>query len=181
MNTLSRTLAILFLITTGTICAAQSTKIPFKQIERNAAADQSNLLLASNADVSSSDAPVSGPFTGNSAASTSSSSVYSLRPTYKRERVFDRKFFLVNGLHLGLAALDVGLTQHCIAAQRCIEGNPLMPSSLGGQVAVDAALVTSSAFISFYLKKQNSKMWWFSPSIGIGAHAVGAASGFRNY
>jgi hypothetical protein len=181
MNTSSRTLAILFLIAAGAMCTAQNTKIPFKQIERSAVAAQSNLLLASNANVSSSDAPVIGPAANYSAASASSSSVNLLQPTYKKERVLDRNFFLVNGLHLGLAALDVALTQHCIAADRCEEGNPLMPSSLGGQLAVDAALVTSSAFISFHLKKQRSKMWWFSPSIGIGAHAVGAVSGFRYF
>ena len=165
MKILSRTPVCLFLIASGAICVAQNTTIPFKQIERSAVADQSRMLLASNANESSSDAPVSGVVAEYPAASTASSSVYMLQPTYKKDRVLDKKFFLVNGLHLGLAALDIGLTQHCIAAHRCREGNPLMPSSLGGQLAVDTVLVTSSTFISFHLKKQYSKMWWFSPSI----------------
>ncbi len=180
MKSLFRRLASLMMIATGTMCAAQSATIPFRQIERGAAT-QRNVLVASNADVSSSDAPKFGPVADYSVAPASSGSAYVLRPVYKKERVLDTKFFLVNGLHLGMAALDVALTQHCIAAERCREGNPLMPSSLGGQLAVDGALVTSSALISFHLKKQNSKMWWFSPTIGIGAHAVGAVSGLMNY
>ncbi len=180
MKTLSKTLASLMMIATGAMCAAQSATIPFRQIERGAA-PQRNLLVAATANVSSSEAPVVGLVAEYSAALVPSSSAYVLRPTYQKDRVLDKKFFLVNGLHLGLAALDIGLTQHCIAAHRCREGNPHMPSSLSGQLAVDAALVTSSTFISFHLKKQNSKMWWFSPTIGIGAHAAGAASGFMNF
>ena len=47
----------------------------------------------------------------------------------------------LNGLHLGLAVLDVELTQHCIANHHCVEGNPLMPSSHAGQLGMNLALV----------------------------------------
>ncbi len=43
---------------------------------------------------------------------------------------------LVNGLQLGMMIFDVEMTQHCIADHHCQEGNPLMPSSHAGQLAV---------------------------------------------
>lgn len=156
----------------GVVCPAQSAAVPFKQIERET-------IVSSRLNVPSGESAMNGPIAEYLSASASSSSAY-MRPTYKRERTLDTKFFLVNGLHLGLAALDIGLTQHCIAEHRCREGNPLMPSSLGGQLALDAAFVSSSTFISFRLKKQNSKQWWFSPAVGIGAHTAGAVTGLLN-
>lgn len=91
-----------------------------------------------------------------------------------------RGFFLLNGLHLGLAVLDVEMTQHCLANHHCVEGNPLMPSSHAGQLGINFALVGYGTFISYRLKKQGSKLWVLSPAAGIAAHAVGVASGIEN-
>jgi hypothetical protein len=150
---------------------AQDTTIPLRQIERDA-------HLTANLLVPSDEAAINHSIEAYPMPTAASGFFYS-QPTYKRPRILDSKYFLLNGLHLGLAALDVGLTQHCIATHRCREGNPLMPSSLAGQVSVDSALVGTSAFISYSLKKHESKLWWFSPAVGIGGHAVGAASGLR--
>jgi hypothetical protein len=152
------------------VCSAQSPAIPFKQIERNAG-QSVNLQVLSGEDA------INDPIEAYPASRVSSSFVYS-RPTYNKPRILDSKFFLLNGLHLGLAALDIGLTQRCIAAHHCREGNPLMPSSLAGQMGVDSALFGSSVFISYQLKKLDSKLWWFSPAMGIGGHAAGAVTGF---
>ena len=98
----------------------------------------------------------------------------------KGPRTLGFSFFLVNGLHLGMAAFDVGMTQHCIANHHCREGNPLMPSSLAGQLGVDSAFVGFSVYSGYELKKQDSKVWWLSPAIGIVAHTAGVATGFIN-
>lgn len=94
-------------------------------------------------------------------------------------RVADSKFFLLNGLHLGMAVFDVEMTQRCIASHRCHEANPLMPSSRAGQFSVNFALVGSGAWASYWLKK-HKKLWWLPPSTGIVAHSLGVATGFEH-
>jgi hypothetical protein len=151
------------------VSSAQNITVPLRQIEHDA--QQANLLLPSD------ESAINRSIEAYPMSSPGSSVVYA-QPAYKKTRVLDSKFFLVNGLHLGFAALDVGLTQHCIATHRCREGNPLMPSSLAGQTAVGSALIGASTFISYRLKKQDRKWWWFSPAVGIGSHAAGAVTGF---
>lgn len=153
-------------------CAAQKTPIPFKQIERNA-------QLSARGEVPPSVALVGRAADPAAAVPATSESV--VAPTiYKAPRTLSAGFFLMNGLHLGLAMLDVGLTQHCIADGHCREGNPIMPSSLAGQVAVDSAWVGWGTLISYKLKRNESRAWWVTPAIGIAAHTAGAASGFVN-
>lgn len=156
----------------GTLVFAQQTSIPFRQLEKSAPLSASLSAPESISSMSGSSSSASDP--GLTAAASY------VRPTYKRERVVDSKFLLVNGLHLGLAALDIGLTQRCIASGHCREGNPVMPSSLGGQAAVGSAIVGYGFFVSYKMKKHDSRVWWLSPVVGIGAHSVGAATGFIN-
>ncbi len=172
MNKLCRNLLCLSLVVSGLNCLAQNTRVPFKQIERDA-------QLIANLNTSDREEALSHSSEGYSVPSASASSSY-MRPSYKQPRVLDSKYLLINGLHLGMAALDIGLTQHCIANHHCREGNPLMPSSLAGQVGVDAALVGSGAFMSFRLKKEDSKLWWLSPVVGMSAHTAGVLSGLIN-
>jgi hypothetical protein len=80
-----------------------------------------------------------------------------------------------------MAVFDVGMTQHCIADHHCREGNPLMPSSLAGQLSVDFAYVGYGTFVSYRLKKHRNRLWLLSPAVGIAAHAVGVESGFAHY
>jgi hypothetical protein len=154
-------------------CAAQNAAIPFKQIERDAQ------LSARLNTPSGNDSGESRSFEMPAEISSSSGAAFA-RPVYKRERTLSTSFFLMNGLHLGAAMLDVGMTQHCLADHHCREGNPMMPSSLSGQLSVDFGMVGFGTFISYKLKKQESKVWWLSPMMGIAAHAAGAASGFIN-
>jgi len=105
--------------------------------------------------------------------------IRSVAPVAER-RVLDRKYFLLNGLHLAMGLLDVGLTQHCIADHQCSEGNPLMPSSLVGQLSVNFAYVGYAAYFSYNLKKRHSRLWWISPSAGIATHAVGVTTGLMH-
>lgn len=153
-------------------CSAQNPTIPFKQIERNA-------QLSARTEMAPSVALVGRP--AEPAVTTPAASEAVFAPTvYKPPRTLSTGFFLMNGLHLGLAMLDVGLTQHCIANGHCREGNPIMPSSLVGQVAVDSAWVGWGTVISYKLKRDDSRAWWLTPAIGIAAHTAGAASGLVN-
>lgn len=92
-------------------------------------------------------------------------------------RIVDAKYLLVNGLHLGLAIADTEMTQHCIAEQRCREGNPLMPSSHAGQLAVDLGFVAYGSAMSYWLKKHKSTLWWLPAAGGAAAHTAGLATG----
>lgn len=173
MNTRCGSL-LCFVIAMGSIaCSAQDARIPFRQIERDA-------QLSASAAVPANEAAVNHSYEISSGSSTSASFVLA-PPVYRPPRTLTRSFFLINGLHLGMAAFDVGLTQHCLADHHCREGNPLMPSSLAGQLSIDLAFVSSGTIISYKLKKQESAAWWFSPVIGVIAHTAGVASGFVNY
>ncbi|HZD47145.1 MAG TPA: hypothetical protein VE178_00245, partial [Silvibacterium sp.] len=93
-------------------------------------------------------------------------------------RTADAKFFLLNGLYLGMAVFDVEMTQRCIAAQHCRELNPLMPSSHAGQLTINFALVAGVSTASYWLKKHSSAVWWLPPVAGTAAHSAGVATGF---
>jgi hypothetical protein len=94
--------------------------------------------------------------------------------------IADSKFFIMNGIHLGMAVFDVEMTQHCIASHRCREANPVMPSSQVGQLSVNFALVAYSSGVSYWLKRRKSKLWWLPPSAGAAVHSVGVATGFEH-
>lgn len=171
MKAIHGTVLGLTIVLGGWACNAQVPMIPFNQIERDGQLTATLELPASvpSEGYSSSAAPalpLSGGFIRTSALRT--------------PRTVDSKFLLLNGLHLGLAMLDVGMTQHCLAAHTCREGNPMMPSSLAGQLSVDFALVGYGAFSSYRLKRHKSSFWWISPTVGATAHGVGVASGIAH-
>ena len=95
-------------------------------------------------------------------------------------RTLDSKYFLLNGMHLTMAMLDVVMTQRLIATGHYVEGNPLMPSSRGAQLGVDFALVGYGSFVSYKMKKQGSGQWWITPMIGVTTHSIGVGIGFNN-
>ncbi len=116
--------------------------------------------------------------------STSLPDPSALNPAYVRPvvraKTISAKFVLINGLHLGLMIADVEMTQRCIASHHCQEGNPLMPSSQAGQLAVGFGLVAYASGVSYWLKKHKSTYWWMLPTGGMVAHTVGVTSGFLN-
>jgi hypothetical protein len=172
MNTVSGTMLGLALALGSLACSAQDAKIPIKQLEREA-------QLSTRASVPANEAAIgraSEAFSGSS-----SSGFVFVPPAPKPPRTLSKGFLVLNGLHLGMAIFDVEMTQHCIADQHCIEGNPIMPSSHAGQLGVNFALVSYSTFMSYRLKKKDSKLWVLAPTAGIVAHVVGVASGFAHY
>jgi len=165
----------------GFACAAQETPIPFEQIQRSTT--MSAKLAASGRELAGplSSEIRSGVSTSAPPSATASSAEGIVRvPPVSRQRTLGAKYFLLNGLHLGMAGLDIALTQRCIAEHRCSEGNPIMPSSLAGSISVDSALVGFGAFMSGRLKMEGSKLWWINPVVGIAAHGAGVATGIAH-
>ncbi len=160
----------------GLACSAQNTVVPIRQIEKEA----QNVQLSARAAIPSSEAPAARPYALSSGPSSSASLVF-VPPVVKNPRTLSPGFLVLNGLHLGLAILDVETTQHCIADHHCIEGNPLMPSSFSGRLGEDLGLVGYSTFVSYRLRKRDSKLWILAPTVGISAHTVGIASGIAHW
>jgi len=100
-------------------------------------------------------------------------------PAVKTE-VMDKKYYFINGLHLGMAVFDVEMTQHCISERKCREANPVMPSSQAGQLSINFALAAFDAWYSYWLKKHQHEVWWVPPLSGSVVHAVGVATGLEH-
>jgi hypothetical protein len=159
---------------TGGSCSAQSmnmqsANIPIAKLDLPPAKDQATAQSFHNV---SSGAYFSPPSAGSSIAVS--------RPYPTSPRTADTKFFLLNGIHLGMAVFDVEMTQRCIANHRCHETNPLMPSSQAGQLGINFALVGSGSLASYWLKKHQSRLWWLPPATGAAAHSYGVATGFEH-
>jgi len=176
MNTVCGAMLSLTIAIGGLGCSAQEVAVPFRQIERSEQLS-SSLKMPGN------------EIAGSLSSSSSSQGVVPAEPSaegfvrvypVQAPRTLDSRFCLLNGLHLGMAVFDVAMTQRCIADHSCREGNPIMPSSLAGQLGVNFALVSYSSFVSYKLKKRGSNLWWISPAIGAAAHGVGAATGLAN-
>lgn len=128
----------LVIATSCAACMAQNQAIPFKQMEQNGQLSARVVALPppNGAPVGKAYEPAAAM---PGAATPAASGLMFGPPMYKPPRTLSTSFFLVNGLHLGLAMLDIATTQHCIADGHCREGNPMMPSSLGGQLVSPAS------------------------------------------
>jgi len=158
---------VLGILTGSYALQAQTPSIPFNEIERESRPQlqrASELVAASTAE-------------GFSSSSIPAAAIVNSRPTPPAvPPIADRNFYLLNGLHLGMALFDIGMTQHCIAIHQCKEGNPLMPSSMTGQLGITLGLFAYSTGGSYYLKRHHAKPWWAPPVTGILTHTIGVAS-----
>ncbi len=168
-------LALVLVIAMGTwACPAQETALPTEPLPSAPSASASVTLTASN----SSDGMMPGVERGSPLIVNNLNGLH--RAPVMTGRVVDRNFLLINGLHVATAILDVELTQSCIASHSCKEGNPMMPSSQAGQLAVSFAFVSYGAGIGYWLKKHGSRMWWLAPTAGTASHIAGAATGLAH-
>ena len=87
------------------------------------------------------------------------------------------KEWLANGIHAGAAIADVEMTQSCLRAKTCREGNPLMPSNRAGAYSLSLGMVVGQGFIAHKLRKAGKRFWWFGPAAGTASHAIGITSG----
>lgn len=83
------------------------------------------------------------------------------------------KEIALDGLSAGAAIADVEVTQHCINAGTCREGNPLQPQSEIGRFAIDFSLVGIQAWAGHYLRKHGDRHWWVPGVMGVGVHGTG--------
>ncbi len=176
MNKVLGTMLGLAITMGGWACSAQEATIPFAQIERDTQLS-ANLTMPGNEpaeNLYSSSLSAAAALPGSSAAG------FTRTPPATFNRGLGSRFFLLNGLHLGMAVFDVEMTHRCIESHHCREGNPLMPSSLAGALSVNVALVGYGSYVSHRLKKHQSRMWWLSPVIGTAAHVAGAATGLAH-
>jgi hypothetical protein len=177
----------------GGVCFAQErpaqqvqSSIPFQQIQHSVQQQTTALIDSANSaganfagDDSSSLALLANTVLKPEPAAAALSS-YRPVSSVAASKTLSANYFLLNGLHLGMALLDVEVTQHCIADHHCQEGNPLMPSSRVGQFSVTFGTFAYASVTSYLLKKHKSRLWWIAPSAGIGAHTAGAATGFAH-
>lgn len=171
---LKRTLAALFLIAVGHLslhCMAQA--LP------SAPAPGAVVFLSHP---QSAIAALEEPPAYSSSASSAPASmgIYGNARLAPKPKTADTKFLIWNGLDVGMAVIDVELTQHCIANGQCREGNPLMPSSHAGQLSVGIGYATLGAFVSYKLKKHKSSYWWLPVAGGIAGHTAGLAAGLAH-
>jgi hypothetical protein len=164
---------------------SKRTVVPFAQIQR---ATQMSMRLANDSQLARLAFPEhsSGPssltgFSPGSPAAASSSAGFTRTPHIRSPKKLDAKYVWLNGLQFSLAFADIETTQHCIDEHTCREGNPLMPSSQAGKLAVSLGIASFTAVASFQLKKERSKGWWVAPVMGIAGHAVGLASGLIHW
>ena len=163
----------------GYLCLAQQAPIPFQQLRRPTEIPARE--VASVSGVGNDLTPgASSAIAASVSSSLSAHEAFYPVPAATGGRRLGFRYFLLNGLHLGMAGADVALTQHCIAEHRCREGNPVMPSSLAGSLSVDSALVGLGALVSGRLKTQGSAAWWVAPVTGIAAHGAGVATGLAH-
>lgn len=179
MNAVNGTVLCIAIVIGAWSCSAQNEAIPFNQIERDAVSP--TIPIARDV------GEMRGNFTSSIALSgpallsfTADQKPVDAKPKSANSRLIGPRFYLINGLHLGMAAFDVAMTQNCIADHHCQEGNPLMPSGLAGQLSVNFAVVGFSSFVSYRLRQQHSTVWWLPPAIGVTAHGIGAATGIAH-
>jgi hypothetical protein len=153
------------------ILPLRSQQLPLDQLMQN---NQMQALRAAN--------DPAGSFPAVALPTLSSSSAMVSRPPVSpaRRRIADRNFLLLNGLHLSLSFADFAMTQHCIAEHKCVEANPMMPSSRGGQIGVGIGVFSYTLAGSYWIKKHNSRLWWIAPGVGIAAHTAGLMTGIAH-
>lgn len=183
MNKMRVTTLGLGIVMGGWACSAQQATIPFKQISQDAkllnalALPGHETSSSLDAGILSSELASSGLASSGLASSSSSGSGFTRpAPVAARRRPLGANFYLLNGIDIGMAVLDVEMTQHCIATHKCREGNPMMPSSQAGALSVSIGLVGVTTWASYRMKKHESHIWWLSPTGGIAGHVVGVAS-----
>ena len=100
-------------------------------------------------------------------------------PRTETKKVIDKKFLVLAGLSSALTVADFELTQSCIAGHRCIESDPLMPSSRAGMYASSMPVNAGLTYLSYRLKAKGKRYWWV-PMVAIAAsHAVGVGTNLR--
>ncbi|KKM05255.1 hypothetical protein LCGC14_1755970 [marine sediment metagenome] len=88
-------------------------------------------------------------------------------------------FWLLTGTTVATTIADVELTQHCIQAGTCREGNPLVPSDRKKVYAIQIPLTIGVSYLGHRLHQRGHKYWWVPQAALITGHGVGIGFGLR--
>ena len=91
----------------------------------------------------------------------------------------DKKFALLTVLTVATTVADIELTQHCIRAGTCREGNPLLPSDRKKVYAIQIPLAIGASYLSYRWHKDKFGRWWVPQAALISAHGMGIGFGLR--
>jgi hypothetical protein len=162
---------VCYLVVGSLMAYCQGASVPFGKLQRDAQVPP--VELASNAAGMVSAGPAS--------SAVSANGLVAMRPARADQpQMIDRRYLLLNSVHLGMALFDVEMTQRCMAEQQCKEGNPMMPSSQAGQIGVGLGVAAFTAVDAYWARKHNVRTWWMAPAAGIAAHTAGVATGFAH-
>lgn len=160
-------------------CYGQDQKIPFLQMERDnslslqqgwsESVDGLNFMAADSLP----DSLFEPGYRRNNSAKVQSP---------RRERVIDAKFLIANGSSVAMTFMDYATTRHCLAAHECTEGNPLMPTSLGGMVLMGVVSDGTISVYSYMLKRRHLGATWVIAPVGnAGLHVWGMYAGLKSW
>jgi hypothetical protein len=88
-------------------------------------------------------------------------------------------FWLLAGATIASTVADVELTQHCIRAGTCQEGNPLLPTDRKKVYAIQIPLAVGVTYLGHRLYQRGSKYWWVPQAAVVAGHGVGIGFGLR--
>jgi hypothetical protein len=88
-------------------------------------------------------------------------------------------FWLLTGATIATTVADVELTQHCIRAGTCHEGNPLLSADRKRAYAVQIPLAIGASYLGHRWRKDGFKYWWVPQTAIVAGHGVGIGFGLR--
>ncbi len=88
-------------------------------------------------------------------------------------------FWSLTGATVVTTVADIELTQHCIRAGTCQEGNPLLPSDRKKVYAIQLPITIGVSYIGHRWHKDKFKYWWVPQAAVIAGHGVGIGFGLR--
>jgi hypothetical protein len=96
-----------------------------------------------------------------------------------------KKVWVLTGVTVATAMLDVEGSKHCIAIGTCREGNPVLAGASRAEIYGWKGIATSNTTIlGWWIHKyvQNRvvrKLWWVPQAAAIGANLYGASTSWR--
>ena len=88
-------------------------------------------------------------------------------------------FWTLTAATVATTVADVELTQHCLRAGTCREGNLLLPASRGKMYAIQLPLAAASSYVAYRLHRKQKRYWWVPQASVIAGHGAGIGFGMR--
>jgi len=88
-------------------------------------------------------------------------------------------FWLLTATTIVTTVADIELTQHCIHAGTCREGNLLVPTDRKKVYAIQLPLAIGISYLGYRWHKDDFKYWWVPQAAVIAGHGVGIGMGLR--